>query len=54
MNGLEAARRIRELGGGPTPRIVIVSAFAFTEYRNGALAAGVGTILGPVINSAAK
>ena len=53
MNGLEAARRIRTWRR-PDTKIVIVSAFAFTEYRNGALAAGVGTILGPVINSEAK
>ncbi|MBV8549810.1 MAG: response regulator [Acidobacteriaceae bacterium] len=41
MNGLEATRRIRELDGGRDVKIVILSAFAFTEYRAEALAAGV-------------
>jgi signal transduction histidine kinase/ligand-binding sensor domain-containing protein/CheY-like chemotaxis protein len=41
MNGLETARRIRELEGGPEVKIAILSAFAFTEYRDEALAAGV-------------
>jgi CheY-like chemotaxis protein len=41
MNGLEVTRRIRKLDGGRDVKIVILSAFAFTEYRNEALAAGV-------------
>jgi CheY-like chemotaxis protein len=41
MDGLEVTRRIRELDGGREVKIVILSAFAFTEYREEALAAGV-------------
>ena len=41
MDGLEATRRIRELDGGRDVKIAILSAFAFTEYRDEALAAGV-------------
>jgi signal transduction histidine kinase/ligand-binding sensor domain-containing protein/CheY-like chemotaxis protein len=41
MNGLEATRRIRDLEGGRDVKIAILSAFAFTEYRDQALAAGV-------------
>ncbi|HEX4769354.1 MAG TPA: two-component regulator propeller domain-containing protein [Bryobacteraceae bacterium] len=41
MDGLEATRRIRELEGGRDVKIAILSAFAFTEYRDEALAAGV-------------
>ncbi len=41
MNGLEATRRIRELDGGEAVKIAILSAFAFTEYRDVALVAGV-------------
>ena len=39
MDGLEATRRIRELEGGHNVKIAILSAFAFTEYREEALAA---------------
>jgi CheY-like chemotaxis protein/anti-sigma regulatory factor (Ser/Thr protein kinase) len=38
MDGLEATRRIRELDGGGDVKIAILSAFAFTEYRDEALA----------------
>jgi signal transduction histidine kinase/ligand-binding sensor domain-containing protein/CheY-like chemotaxis protein len=38
MDGLEATRRIRELEGGRDVKIAILSAFAFTEYREEALA----------------
>lgn len=41
MDGLEVARRIRELAGGGEVKIVILSAFAFTEYRDKAWSAGV-------------
>ena len=41
MDGLEVTRRIRALDGGRDVKIAILSAFAFTEYRNEALAAGV-------------
>jgi CheY-like chemotaxis protein len=41
MVGLEAAQRIRELDGGRDVKIVILSAFAFSKYRDEALAAGV-------------
>jgi len=41
INGLEATRRIRELDGGRDVKIAILSAFAFTENREEALAAGV-------------
>jgi signal transduction histidine kinase/CheY-like chemotaxis protein len=41
MVGLEAARRIRELDGGQDVKIVILSAFAFSKYRDEALSAGV-------------
>ncbi len=41
INGLEATRRIRELEGSPEVKIAVVSAFAFTDYRDEALAAGV-------------
>jgi signal transduction histidine kinase/ligand-binding sensor domain-containing protein/CheY-like chemotaxis protein len=41
MDGLEVTRRIRELDGGRDVKIVILSAFAFTAYRNEAFAAGV-------------
>ncbi|MFZ0593533.1 MAG: two-component regulator propeller domain-containing protein [Bryobacteraceae bacterium] len=39
MDGLEVTRRIRELEGGRDVKIAILSAFAFTEYREQALAA---------------
>jgi signal transduction histidine kinase/CheY-like chemotaxis protein len=41
MDGLDVARRIRELDGNREVKIVILSAFAFTEYRDNALLAGV-------------
>jgi len=41
IDGLEATRRIRELEGGREVKIVILSAFAFTGYRQEALQAGV-------------
>lgn len=41
MDGLETTQRIRALEGGREVKIVILSAFAFTEYRAQALAAGV-------------
>lgn len=41
VDGLEVTRRIRQLDGGRDVKIVILSAFAFTEYRNEALASGV-------------
>lgn len=41
MDGLEVTRRIRELDGGREVKIGILSAFAFTGYREEALAAGV-------------
>ena len=41
MDGLEVTRRIRELDGGRNVKIAILSAFAFNEYRDEALAAGV-------------
>lgn len=41
MNGLETTRRIRELEGGREVKVAIFSAFAFTEFRDKALAAGV-------------
>jgi signal transduction histidine kinase/ligand-binding sensor domain-containing protein/CheY-like chemotaxis protein len=41
MDGLEVTRRIRELDGGRDVKMAILSAFAFTEYRDEALAAGV-------------
>ena len=41
INGLEATRRIRELDGGQDVKIAILSALAFTEYREEALASGV-------------
>ncbi|MBV9500570.1 MAG: response regulator [Acidobacteriaceae bacterium] len=41
MDGLETTRRIRALDGGRDVKIVILSAFAFTEYREEALGAGV-------------
>lgn len=41
MDGLEVARRIRELDGGWDVKIVILSAFAFTEYSDKARSAGV-------------
>ena len=46
INGLEATRRIRELDGGRDVKIVILSAFAFTEYREKALASGVDDFVG--------
>ena len=39
MDGLEATRRIRQLEGGRDVKIAILSAFAFSEYREKALAA---------------
>jgi CheY-like chemotaxis protein len=41
MVGLEAAQRIRKLDGGRDVKIVILSAFAFTKYRDEALSSGV-------------
>jgi CheY-like chemotaxis protein len=41
MDGLQLTCRIRELEGGRDVKIAILSAFAFTEYRDEALAAGV-------------
>ncbi len=41
IDGLEATRRIRELDGGWDVKIVVLSAFAFAEHRDEALAAGV-------------
>ncbi|MFZ0593534.1 MAG: two-component regulator propeller domain-containing protein [Bryobacteraceae bacterium] len=38
IDGLEATRRIRDLEGGREVKIAILSAFAFTEYREEALA----------------
>ena len=46
MDGLEVTRRIRQLDGGRDVKIVILSAFAFTEYRDEALAAGVDDFVG--------
>jgi CheY-like chemotaxis protein len=46
MDGLEVTRRIRQLDGGQDVKIVILSAFAFTEYRTEALAAGVDDFIG--------
>jgi len=40
MDGLEVARRIRVLDGSREVKIVILSAFAFSEYRDRALQAG--------------
>jgi signal transduction histidine kinase/ligand-binding sensor domain-containing protein/CheY-like chemotaxis protein len=40
-NGLEVTRRMRQLEGGREVKIAILSAFAFTEDRDEALAAGV-------------
>jgi signal transduction histidine kinase len=45
MDGLEAMRRIRELDGGRDVKIAILSAFAFAEYRDQALAAGADDFL---------
>lgn len=45
INGLEATRRIRALDGGRDVKIAILSAFAFTEYREQALASGVDDFL---------
>jgi signal transduction histidine kinase/DNA-binding NarL/FixJ family response regulator len=45
MDGLETTRRIRELDGGRDVKIVVLSAFAFSEYREEALAAGVDGFL---------
>jgi len=45
MVGLEAARRIRELDGGRDVKIVILSAFAFSKYRDEALSAGVDDLI---------
>jgi CheY-like chemotaxis protein len=41
MDGLEAARRIRGSHGGDGVKIVMLSAFAFTKYRQEAIAAGI-------------
>ena len=41
MNGLELTRRIRVLDGCGQVKIAIFSAFAFTEYRDEALAIGI-------------
>jgi CheY-like chemotaxis protein len=41
MDGLEASRSIRALDGGRDVKIAMLSAFAFTEDREKALAAGV-------------
>ena len=41
MDGLEVVRRIRELAGGRDVKIVVLSAFAFTEHRDKARSAGV-------------
>jgi CheY-like chemotaxis protein len=46
MDGLQVTCRIRELEGGRDVKIVILSAFAFTEYRDEALAAGVDDFVG--------
>jgi CheY-like chemotaxis protein len=41
LDGLEATRRIRALDSSRYVKIVVLSAFAFTEHREEALAAGV-------------
>jgi signal transduction histidine kinase len=45
MDGLEVARRVRELDGGRDVKIAMLSAFAFSEYRDQALAVGVDDFL---------
>ena len=40
MDGLEAIRRIRKMGSGPTARIIAVSGLAFPEDRERSLQAG--------------
>jgi signal transduction histidine kinase/CheY-like chemotaxis protein len=45
MDGLEAARRIRTLAGGREVKIAVLTAFAFTEQRDEALAAGLDDIV---------
>jgi CheY-like chemotaxis protein len=45
MDGLEVAQRIRDLDGGREVKIVILSAFAFNEYRDSALQAGADDFL---------
>src|ERR1700757_4002476 len=41
MDGLQVTRRIRALNGGKDVKIAIFSAFAFSGYRDEALAAGI-------------
>jgi len=46
MDGMEATRRIRKLPGGNEPRIIVVTASAFFDNRDDAIAAGADDFLG--------